>query len=141
MLRKDKWTQKEKRLCQTQEQLTKDHVRICYICHKSFEEYEKFGISNTPPCRKFTEELQEHIHSCNFCNQAKEKYLEDGIKITPKMRQITAELAKGKLPGISIMKDVASYLFKELNMTPDEIKTVSENADRLARKSFEIGDN
>ena len=141
MLRKDKYSQNQKRLCQQQELITENHVKSCFICDKSFKEYEKFGISNTPPCRYFQKELEKHVNSCNVCNQAKEKYLEDGVKIIPEMRIITAHLSEGKLPDVSIMKRVATYLFKELNMSSDEIKSVSENADRLARKSLTKGDN
>ena len=140
-MRKDKYSQNEKRLCQQQELITKNHVQSCLICEKSFKEYEKFGISNTPPCRFFQKELEKHVNFCNVCNEAKEKYLEDGVKIIPEMRKITAQLSKGKLPDVSIMKRVAGYLFKELNMSSDEIKIVSENADQLARKSLEKGEN
>ena len=136
-MRKDKWSNNEKRLCQKQELLTKQHVQTCVICKKSFDEYEKFGISNTPPCKYFMNLLSNHVGNCEICNSAKIKYREDGIPITTEMREITAKLSEGKLPDISMMKRAASFLFKELHMKSDEIKTVSENADKLVRDSLE----
>ena len=136
-MRKEKWSNSEKRLCQTQEILIMQHAEVCSICKQSFKEYKKFGMSNTPPCKDFVNKLKSHINNCDICNQAKKKSDEDAIPITSEMRQVVGDLSKGKLPEISITKKVASHLFHELELSSDEIKKASELTDKAVRDSLE----
>lgn len=134
---KDKYRPEEKRLCQSQEQLIISHTNICHICKTSFKEYKTFGVSNTPPCKEFMKQLQKHVSNCGTCGTANKKWNEDAIPITPEMRQVTGDLMKGKLPDVSVLKKVSSYLFEKLNMTSDEIGKMSKEADKLVRDSLE----
>ena len=139
-MRKDKWDENEKRLCQEQEILIENHTQTCSICKKSRDEYTKFGISNTPPCKEFLNQLSNHVNNCNICNQAKNRWNEDGIKITPEMRDVVGALSKGQIPDIMKMKKASSQLFQSLEMSSDEIRDISMNADKMVRKSLEKGE-
>lgn len=136
-MRKDKYRPEEKRLCQDQEQLIIEHTNQCHICKTSFKEYKHFGVSHTPPCKEFTNQLRKHVDNCGICGTANKKWNEDAISITPEMRQITGELIKGKIPDVGLLKKVASYLFGELQMTPDEIHDMSAKAENEVKKSLE----
>ena len=136
-MRKDKYSSKEKRLCQSQEQLIIQHTNICHVCKTSFKEYKAFGVSNTPPCKDFMNQLKKHISNCGTCGTANKKWNEDAIPITPEMRQVTGDLMKGKIPDVSILKRVASHLFGKLEMSSDEIHDMSAKADNEVRKSLE----
>ena len=139
-MRKDKYRPEEKRLCQQQEQLIIQHTNQCHICKTSFKEYKHFGVSHTPPCKTFTEKLRNHVSNCSICGIAEKKWNEDAISITPEMRQVTGELAKGKILDVSLLKKVSNYLFKELNMSSDEIHDMSVKAEDEVRKSLEKED-
>lgn len=136
-MKQDKYSEDEKRLCQEQEQLIIKHTNICETCKTSFKEYKLFGISSTPPCKNFTQALKEHISKCKICNQANQKWNEDSISTTPEMREIVGSIKQGKLPSPNILKKVASHLFKELQMSSDEIRKVSEKADKAVRDGLE----
>ena len=139
-MKKDKYSPNEKRLCQSQEQLIIQHTNQCHICKTSFKEYKAFGVSNTPPCKEFKKQLERHISSCVICGTANKKWNEDAIDITPEMRQVTGDLMKGKLPDVGILKKVSSYLFQKLEMTSDEIRNISKEADKTVRDSLEKKD-
>jgi len=136
-LKQDRFATGETRLCEYENTLLNEHRNICNICRISFEEFTKFGLSNTPPCQSMLEQMREHVNSCKLCGVADGMWNEDAIPIIPEMREIVESFKKNQLPSFDKLKTVQSYLFKELMLSSNEIKDMSEKADRLVRKSLE----
>jgi hypothetical protein len=138
-MKKNNYSDNEKRLCNKQEIITKNHVESCIICKQSMKEFEKFGISNIAPCRKFQEQLNHHIENCSICTQAKIKYKADSILISKEMREIVQDLKKGQIFNIDPMKlkKVSMQIFGKLNMLSDEIREAQEKANKAVRDSLD----
>lgn len=134
-MKKDKYNENEKRLCQVQENLTKNHVNSCNLCKTSFNEYQKFGVSVTPPCQEYFKQLTKHMESCGKCQKGNKKWNEDGIPITPEMRSLVGDLKKGNLLSLdpSKIKKVVSHLTEKLELTSKEIRDLNEDAEKKVR--------
>ena len=128
-----KYSNEEKQLCKDQEVMILNHTKICRICEKSFDEYNKFGVSNTPPCKQFLDNLRLHIDHCSTCHIANQKWNEDAIPTIPEMRMVVAELSKGKTPDPRLLRKVQSYLFEKLELSSNEIGELSSNVEKFVR--------
>lgn len=135
-MRKNKHPDSEKQLCQYQEQVINQHLQSCHICQQSKKEYDSFGVSSTPPCKRFMEQLGKHIESCHTCNKANKNWNDDAFPTTQDMRDVVGSLSKGKLPDISKLKNVASHLIKELELSSDEVRQIQEKAEDSVRKGL-----
>ena len=132
-MRLNKHPESEKRLCKDQEVMILNHTRICRICEKSFDEYNKCGISNTPPCKQFIDNLRVHIDNCSTCNMANKKWNDDAIPTIPEMRQVSSMISKGQLPNAVLLNKVRSYLMEKLELSSLEINQLSSTIDGIVR--------
>jgi hypothetical protein len=115
-----KWSDKEKKLCQEQENLINNHIATCSICKASFDSYNKnFGIASTPPCNQFTSQMKDHISKCQTCNQANKKWNDDAISTTPEMRSISNKLGKGIMPSKMELENLTRDLKEKLGVKDD----------------------
>ncbi len=136
-MKKEKYTPKEKTLCQKQVAMIEAHCRICSICRKSKEEYDKcHEIPTTPPCYQFIQELDRHIQGCKECSLANQKWNEDSIPVSPEIRQVASDLGNGRMPKLSMLREAASQLIKSLDMSSDEVRQAREKAESLFKKRF-----
>lgn len=127
-MRKDKWKEEEKRLCNKAEKHIGRHIEGCLICQKSFESAHGFNIPTSPMCNTLMQELRQHVDSCKECSTGEKKWNDDAIPITPEMRLAVSQLQNGKMPDVGLMKTVASQLMKELDLTSDEIGKMQQAA-------------
>ena len=134
-MRKDKHPESEKRLCQKQENITKNHVNSCKVCKTSFDEYSKFGISVTPPCQNYNNQLKQHMDKCPKCQDGNKKWNEDAIEIIPEMRSLIGDIKQGKFLSIdpSKLKKVVSHLTEKLELTSTEIRDLNKDAEKKVR--------
>ncbi len=141
-MKKDKYHPDEKRLCQGQENLTKNHVNSCKICKTSFDEYNRFGVSVTPPCQNYKDQLEKHMASCSKCQQGNKKWNEDAVEITPEMRSLVGDLKKGNLLSIdtSKLKKVVNHLTEKLELSSSEIRDLNKDAEKKVRDGLGLKD-